>query len=149
MVLEILADAFERYLRFDAVLRQFVRIADAGKHQHLRRVDHPTCKDHLARGAGDFCLTVVAILDADGALAFDQDARDQCLCLNLEILARHRRAQIGERRAATAAIADGVLVTADSFVLGAIQVVVPRDADGERGLCIRVEQRILEGREPR
>ncbi len=51
VILKISAHAGERNTDLDAVLRQFVRIADTGEHEELRRVDHAAGQDHFPPGA--------------------------------------------------------------------------------------------------
>ena len=47
MVLQILADTRQGVDDADAMLAQFLRIADAGQHQDLRRVDPARRQDHF------------------------------------------------------------------------------------------------------
>ena len=54
-----------RTLTGDAVRAQFVGIADAGQHQHLRRVDDAAAQDDFAIGMGDDRPAVADIFDAD------------------------------------------------------------------------------------
>ena len=123
---------------------QRVWIADAGQHQHLRRIDHAAGHDHLAVGAGHRRIAAPAVFDADRAAALDQHPRHQRAGLHGEVAARHRRAQIGDRRAAALAVADGVLVAADAVVLRPVEVVVPFQARPLRRLDIGIDQRLLE-----
>ena len=74
VVLQVVADARKRRLHGDAVLRQPVRIADAGQHQQLRRVDDAARKDDLARSASRHLLAAAVIFDADGAAPVEHDA---------------------------------------------------------------------------
>ena len=125
---------------------KFIGIADAGEHEHLRRIDHAAREDDFAAGARDFRLTALPVFDADRACALKHDARDQRLDFDGEIFARHRRPQICRRGAAAAPVADGVLVAADAFVLRAVEVVVPGQTRRLRRRDIGVDQGILERR---
>ncbi len=91
-------------------------------------------------------LAAAAVFDADGAAALDHDARHQRVDLDGEVRPLHRRPQIGDRRAASPAVADGVLVAADAVVAAAVEVVVPLQPRGPARRGVGVGQRVLEGR---
>ena len=48
MILQILADAAQRDLHGDPVRVEFLRVADPGQHQQLRRIDDAAAEDRLA-----------------------------------------------------------------------------------------------------
>ena len=76
VVLQVLPDARQRHLRLDAGGAQRIGVADAGQHQHLRRVDHAAGEQHLAVGAHSVGVAAAAIFDADGAVACRARSRD-------------------------------------------------------------------------
>ena len=69
----------------DAVGGELGRIADAGQHQKLRRIDDAAAEDDFSfRVRGDWCRPL-DIFDADGAAAVEHDLRRQRLDLDREI----------------------------------------------------------------
>ena len=153
MILQVLADAAQRHFRLDAVRAQFVRIADAGQHQGLRRIDRAARQDHLALRARDLALAVLQIFDADGARALEQDARHQRAGLDPQIGAPERGPQIADRRAAAMAVADRHLDAREAVLLGAVVVGGRRMPGVAPGFEIGIDQRVgvargLDGQRP-
>ena len=153
MILQILADAAQRDRRRDAVRAQLVRIADAGQHQGLRRVDGAAGQDHLALRRARSCARRSAVFDADRARALEQDARHQRAGLDRQIGAPERRPQIADRRAAPTAVADRHLDAREAVLLGAVVIVGRRMAGLAAGVQIRLDQRVgvarvLDGERP-
>ena len=77
MVAEIAADTGQGVPGGNADRGQILRIADAGDLQELRRVDGAAAQDDVAAGAEFPALPVLAVGDADGALALEVDRLDQ------------------------------------------------------------------------
>ena len=69
----------------DAVFGQRGAVADAGQHQQLRRLERAGRKDHLAPGANLLGLLALPVLDADRALALEQDAGGVRMGLDAQI----------------------------------------------------------------
>ena len=74
VVAEILAHRLQLVLHLDAVLLQELGLADAGEFEDLRAGDAARRQDGLPR-ASLHDLAVLFVLDADAALAFEQDAQ--------------------------------------------------------------------------
>ena len=65
---------------------------------------------------------VLAVFEADRALAVEDHPLRQRAHLDLEVGPLHRRAQIGDGGAGAAPAAHGELIGADAFLLGAVEV---------------------------
>ena len=128
VLLQVLADAGQRMHHVDALRPQLVRVADARQHQQLRRAIRAGREDDFAVGLDRRVFAVVVVGHADRALAFEFDGDDIGLGLHRQVLAALRRTQVGHRRTAAPAIADGELVGAEAFVLLAVEVVAHRHA---------------------
>ena len=74
MILQVLPDARERRSYVNRVSAQFGRIANARKHQELRRVDDAAGEQHFALCLHDAALAIAQILNSDGAAAI----KDEC-----------------------------------------------------------------------
>ena len=96
MILQVLADAGQRYAYIDGMGIQFGRIADAGKHQELRRVNHSTGEQHFTLRPRDVALAVLQILDADGTAPVKDDMRGESVDQDVEVGASE--APAGDRR---------------------------------------------------
>ena len=103
MILQIGADARHVGDHVDAeAVQQFAR-ADAGELQQLRRVECAAGQDHLAAGTRDAGRAALLVFDADGAPAFEQNARRQRVGHDREIAAaaapaRDSRRAVDQRR---------------------------------------------------
>src|SRR5262249_6190453 len=105
MVLQIFSRARQMMHARNAVLGKRGGIADACKHEELRRLERPGSQDHLAAGAQHLLLLALGVFDADGALALEDDARSLRLRLDAQIRpALHMRMDIAARRAPALAI---------------------------------------------
>src|SRR5260221_12715123 len=122
MFLQVLSDTREVMLDLDADLAQMVRRADAREHQQLRRADGTTGTDHLAFGAIAFDLAVLDEFDADGALAFEDDALGEGARLDGDVATLLGCAQIGHCGGPAATVLDGHIHAADAFLLIAVHV---------------------------
>ena len=108
----------QRRCDLDAVRAQLVGIADARQHQELRRVDDAAGEDHLALGARRHRSP--RRCDIRRRPRGRLRARRACASASIstvEVGARQRRAQIGDRGAAAPAVADVVLAAAEAFLL--------------------------------
>ena len=101
VILHMRADRLVGLDDLDAVLLEQRRRPDAGDLQQLRRVDGAARHDHLALGAQELRLATLADIDADRAPALEDDARDERLRLDEQVLPSHRRPEIGARRRAS------------------------------------------------
>ena len=142
VVLQVLADAGQRYFHGDAVGAQFVRIADARQHQKLRRVDDAAAQDDFFPGVRGDVLAVLDIVDAGGALAVERDFRHQRAGFDGEVVSRQSRPQISVGCAATAAVFHRHLPGAETFLLGAVVIGRRLIAGGASGGGEGIDQRI-------
>ena len=110
MVLQVLPDAGQMMHAGDAVLAKCGAVADARQHQQLRRLERAGGDDHLAPGADLLQLLALPVLDADRALALEQDAGGMSVGLDAQIgAACHMRD--GYRRAPRSSARRSVCVT--------------------------------------
>src|SRR5262249_2165257 len=87
-------------------------------------------------------LAVVDDLDADGPRALEHDAVHARVGAHLDVAALDRRAQVGDRRRAAAAVALGDLEAPGALLGGPVVVVVARDADLLAGVDERLDDRV-------
>src|SRR5271156_2117113 len=109
VLLQVLADTRYGVDEVDPMRLEFTGIADAGKHQHLRRIEGTRGNDHLALGLDRTALALVVDGNADRPLALEFDAYDVSPGHDSQIVAVHRRMQVGHSRAATPAVRNGKL----------------------------------------
>ena len=102
----------------------------------------PPADDHLAPGPHPDELAVVQVFDADGARAFEQDARDEAPRLDPQIRARPGRSQVGHRGAPAAAAVRRHVHRAEAFLPVAVHVVGRRVAGLPAGFDERAIERI-------
>ncbi len=113
-----------------------------GQHQQLRRVDGAAAEDHLPPRRHRPLGALVAERNAGRALALQQDARAQRVGDDLQVGAAHRRAQERGGGRTPPPVARGHLVVADALLLGAVEVVGPRQAAGASRLDVGLAQRV-------
>jgi len=142
VILQVLADAFERSGHCNTMRLQLRRVADTRQHEKLRRVDCAACEDHFALGAQIDDRAVAPILNADGAACVQQYLCGQCPRFDPQIWPCECRPQVGCCRAAPATIADGRLTPAEPFLLAAVVVGGRRIAGVNTGIEKRIEQRV-------
>src|SRR6266403_71597 len=144
MILQVLSDAGQMMRGCDAVLRQRGVVADAGKHQQLRALKRAGGKDHFAAGADLPDILALAVLDADRALALEQDAGGLRLGLDAQIRARcHEWMDVAACRAPALAVVLGDLVGAEAFLLLGVEVFANPELRLARGLQIDLPHRIV------
>ena len=143
MVLQIVADAGRVEHDLDAVLLQQVGRSDARELQQLRRVVRAAGnEDFLARPRRAHAAFLL-VFDRLGATAFEQDALRQRRGLDVQIAARFRRTQIGERRAGAAAAPCRGLEKSRAFLGRAVEIGIGRDAGLGGGNDKGFRQRIV------
>ena len=143
MILQILSD---RQIddRLDADRTQMIGRADAGEHQHLRRVERAAAQDHLARRrcARSTCPPFSYSTPVARLPCMD-DARNQRAHLDRQIFPLHRRMQIADRGRAALAVADRILAPSEAHARRAVVVVGHRQARHARGFDPGGEHRVL------
>ena len=145
MVLQVLADAARRLDDGDAVGLQQVARAYAGQLQQLGRIDRAAAQDHFGPRSRHANFTAVGKLDPDRAAVFNHHFSRQSPGDHGQILAPHRRVQIGDRRRAALAILDRQLVIGSALLRRPIDVVHHRQAHLAAGLQHRVRDRMMRG----
>src|SRR5258705_4846222 len=132
MILEVLADARELVDHADAVLLQFVRRADAGKQQELRRTESAPAEDHLAARFRGLIAPLPVIAHTRRALAVEDNPGCRRAGDDGQIRPVHHRMQIGGRGRATFAILVaapelGDLIKAGAFLFRSVEIIVATD----------------------
>jgi len=142
VVLQVLADR-QVLAHLDAQRAQVVGRADARVHEQHRRLVGARRQDHLALDAQLARDAVLDDLDADGAVALEEDARDEAVRDDVEVRAAERRLQ--ERRVGglAAAVALGDLEAAHALLAGAVEVGVVLVAGVDRRLDHRVDELVV------
>src|SRR5215212_2123972 len=67
-------------------------------------------------------LPVLTVFDSDRTLAFEQDALCRGMNLDLKVGPLHRGTKVTDRRARAAPPANGHLESADSFLVGTVEI---------------------------
>ena len=98
-------------------------------------------EDHLSPGPDLLDLPVALDLDADGALALEEDLAGQRVGDDGEVGALHRRVEVGDGGAAPHAAPLGGLEASDAELRGAVEVLVVRQS----GLDGRVDPGVDDG----
>jgi hypothetical protein len=134
MVLQVLADAGQMMHRGDAVACERFAVADTGQHQQMRAMKRARRQDHLAAGAQLADLLALPVLDADRALALEQDARGMRLRLHPQVgTVCDVRMNIAARRAPALAILLRHLVGAETFLLFGVKILADAELRLTRG----------------
>ncbi len=102
---------------------------DAGELQELRRLQCAGRQNDLAIRARGLLAALLDPFDADGARAFEHDARCVRARDHRQIGPRHRRAQKRDGGALAPALADAELIGADAVGGLAVEVAVGRQAE--------------------
>ena len=122
VVAVVLADAAQLVLHLDAERLQQLRLADARQLQQMRRLHRSGRQDHLGVAPHLMRLAVLAILDADRALALQQDACGMGLGLDPQIGPGARRIEEGARRGPAPALLLRHLIVAEAFLPAVVVV---------------------------
>ncbi len=149
MVLQVLADPGQGRAHRDTVRGQFLRVADAGQHQQLRRIDDTPRQNQLAIGIGDAGFAPRPVFDAHRPAAVEDDARDQRPDRDAEVRAIKRTVQVADRRTAAPAIAHRHLENAHALLLRAVVILGDRKTGALAGFEIRRSDRVIELRQAR
>src|SRR5690606_32805968 len=91
---------------------QVLRVADPRVEKNVRRVIRAAAQDYLLGGAEPTDALAPSNLDADRALAFEQDAPRERLAHDLEVRTRHRGPEIRARRRDPLPVPDRALTVA-------------------------------------
>src|ERR1700742_5009088 len=122
------------------MLGKLIAVADARQQQQLRRLERAGGEDDLAPRADRLLLFPLHVLDADGALAFEQYLRRLRRRLDLEIAAvADMRMHIGARRAPALAVLLRHLIGAEPFMVFGIEIL----ANAELRLLRRLPEDIM------
>src|SRR4030095_16115505 len=101
----------------------------------MRRLERAGGEDHLAPGAQHLFLLALHVLDADGALALEDDACGLRQRLHAQIgPGSHMLMAIAARRAPALAIVLRHLVDAEPLLLGAVEIVMDAELRLARAL---------------
>ena len=122
MVLQILADARQIVHDFDAMAAQQAGRADAGELQQLRTLQRARGQHHLPRGAHFMRGAVLAITQAYGPAAVENETGRLGVGFDAQVLAAARRPEIGHRRAVAPAVAGEQLEVPDAFLVAAVEI---------------------------
>ena len=112
-----------------------------GKLQQLRRAVDAAGDDDLAARPRGLMPGRRVVFDPDRAAVLEQDAGGVRVGRDGQVLTAARRAQIGARRAPAPTVGGRRLVIADTFLPGAVEIGVGRDAGLDRGGDHRVAER--------
>src|SRR5215472_6882246 len=130
--------------RGDPMLLQRFAVADTRQHQQLRRLERARRQDHLAPRTDRFRFLALDILDANGALAVEDDAR--CLRAGLDAQVRprpHMRVDVAARGAPAFAVLLRHLIDAEPLLLGAVEIVANAELPLARALQEHLAHRIV------
>ncbi|MNO89958.1 hypothetical protein D3C76_814570 [compost metagenome] len=123
VVLQVLADAGQFVAHGDAVGADLGLRADPGQHQQLRAAEGAGAQQHLAARLQLHALALDRHLHAGGALALQDDALGAGAGHHGEVAVQLAdRLEEGRGGAPAAAVADGHVIGADAFLLGAVEV---------------------------
>ena len=122
MVLQVSPDR-QVGARLDPEPAQLLGRADAREQQQLRRLVGAGAEDHLALRPDRLRRVPSHDLDADGAIALEQDPRGVGVGEHLDVGTQALRREVGERGAAAAAVSLRDLEPADALLGRAVVVV--------------------------
>ncbi|MBB4234746.1 hypothetical protein GGD57_001302 [Rhizobium esperanzae] len=136
MVLEIAADTRQTMFHLDAVAFDFGRIANAGQHQDLWRVDGAGGKDDFATRSCNLDFAVLFELDPDRLFVLEHEPADYGIDLHRQVRTLHGGPQEGSGRRRAPTVFDVEIVDAETVLRGAVEVGVERIAGLFAGLQI-------------
>ncbi len=143
VVLQVAADAGQLVHRVDTVAFQFLRIADPGQLQQLRRVDGAAGQDHLA-GLDGVHAALVLHLHTGGAFAVEADPVHQGPGHHRQVVPFHGRVQIAAGHAPAFAVLLVDLVHRHPFLGVVVEVIGGRVAGLDPGGHERLADRVAE-----
>ena len=129
MILQIFADADELVHDRDTEVGEQRRRADARKLQQLRSLYRSGAEQHLAPSRHTRVAGGSTIDDADGAATVEDDPGDAGSGGDPQIAPVTRGSEIRNRGAAAPAVLGAEMVIADTFLNGAVEVVVARNVE--------------------
>ena len=141
VVLQVLADR-QLVAGLDPQRREPLAGPDAREHQELRRVVGARREHDLALGADLLERAAAHDLDADRAIGLEEDPVGAGVGHHVDVAARDRWMQIGDRGAAAPPVALGELEAPGALLGGAVEVLVVRDADLAGGLDPGLDDRV-------
>ncbi len=128
VVVQVLADAGQVDERLDAEASERGRGTDPREHQQLGRLDRPGTNDDLVPGPCPAQGAILCVFHADAARALEEEPDRPGGRQHGQVRRTEHGAQERLRNAVTAAVADVQLGVADPVGIGAVLVVVERDA---------------------
>ena len=120
---------------------ELLRRPDARQQQHLRRIERAARKDDFARGERLHEPPILLVLNADAAMALEQQTRSQRMRLDAQIRPRHRRTQIARRSARAMPFVRIEVWRAEAFGLGRMKIIeVPDSRVSQRSRSARINE---------
>ena len=142
MILEIAADTAQRNGWSDADCSQVIRIADAGQHQKLRRIDSAPAQNDLALRNCGAALSIRHVFDTGSALPLDQHADRKRTRRDGQVASSQHRMEVGACRSVAQACSNGPLRPAEPMLLRAIVIVGVGMPGGDAGVDVSLVKRI-------
>ena len=128
VIVQVLAHTRQVRPHVDAHAAELGAVADPREHEQLRRLDRPRADDDLMRGGNRLERSVASELDARAARPLEEEPHRARSGDHGQALRARHRPQEGRRRAVADAVPDRQLGEPDAVELGAVVVVVERDA---------------------
>ena len=141
VVMQVGADAGKVDTDGNAELLEVLRRADAGKLEHLRRVDGATAEDHLTPGLGADRLAGLGVRQPGDTVAFDRETGHEGVRLDPQVRPLHGGPQEGACRAGAETAGARLLIVADAILGRAIVVGVVRQSQ----LLARLDEVVRHG----
>ena len=143
MVDEVLTHARQRKPDADAVLREHLRVADAGEFEYLRGVDRPRAENDFPARPHLLQSSAHVAFDTDGSLAFEHDSVRERIRQDGQIVPRARGTEVAVRCTHSPASTNVGLCLAHSFLALAVVVGIARQTDRLAGGKQRIVERTL------
>ena len=140
VVLQVLADR-QILAHRDPEELEILGRPDPGEHEQHGRLVRAAGDDDLALGPHRLAHAVADELDADGAIALEDDALDEDVRADLEVGPVRHRMEERVRRAAAHAVALRELEARDALGLVDVQVLDVRVPGVDRGFQLRLDER--------
>ena len=129
VVLQILSHAWQLVQHAHARRFQLGAVPDARQHQQMRRGDGPGAQNDTPAGMHRVGFTFQHVFHACRRAVFQNDARDVCPGLRLQVGALQGRAQVGRSGAPAHTALLRHLIAAHALLLRAVEVVAARIAE--------------------